>query len=366
MVFRTAIVSAVLLASADGLRMDSAKADATSGEPVEKCGWRTQYPEDMCQWMRKDVAFIDFFKSMRVPRWGIKNVTALWDSVWWRLRYDPMYRNDFFEIWREIKDWQAADVFAFKETWTFRDTDHLKYIAHNTSYSGQDKDGKDAIGELTDELAVSRFPKYKDFKRMLHLGDIAMVSNGDGLHTKKLGNEIDDHLQVVRFHKLNSSATQLNAETTGLKHNVHVVNSKMAGNQDAFLFDLDERSFLRSYCQRLFQGGDFPQRKNTYLFMWTPTAWCRAHRANSKLFDMFSREFLYYWFVGSLTNDVSMYGFIKPKDATQHFNAPRFQKAEQIVYEEVAKQWQAARAENPERVSLNRKGKVTAGLAIRS
>eukprot|EP00408_Alexandrium_pacificum_P050121 CAMPEP_0171239936 /NCGR_PEP_ID=MMETSP0790-20130122/44229_1 /TAXON_ID=2925 /ORGANISM="Alexandrium catenella, Strain OF101" /LENGTH=64 /DNA_ID=CAMNT_0011706315 /DNA_START=43 /DNA_END=233 /DNA_ORIENTATION=- len=63
-------------------------------------------------------------------------MTALWDSVWYRLGGDPMYRNEFFEAWGVIKDWQAADVFAFKETWTYRDTDHLKYIVYGTNYTG--------------------------------------------------------------------------------------------------------------------------------------------------------------------------------------------------------------------------------------
>jgi len=344
------LAASALVASSNALRVET-----KSAEPIERCPWRTQYPDDMCQWMRRDVAFNDLFKSLRVPRWGIKNMTALWSSVWDRLASDPMLRNEFFEAWDKIKEYQAADVFAFKETWTYRDTDHLKYIVYGTNYTGMDK-----AGELTDELAVSRFPTYKDFKRMLHLGDIAMVSSGKGIEKKKLGGEIDDHLQVVRFSHVDEK--QMNAETTGLKHNVHVVNSKMAGRQDAFLFDLDGENFLRSYCQRLFEGGEFPQNKGTYLFMWTPTAWCKN---NNKLLWMFSRQFMYYWFVGSLTNDVSLYGFANNGTA-QHFNAPRFQKAEQIVYEEVAKQWQAARASNPERVSLNRRGKATAGLSIRS
>mmetsp|Transcript_19495 Transcript_19495/g.53015 ORF Transcript_19495/g.53015 Transcript_19495/m.53015 type:complete len:355 (-) Transcript_19495:76-1140(-) len=352
---RTAVFAAGLLASASGLRMESAPARTQQGEPIEKCPWRTQYPEDMCQWMRRDVAFNELFKSLRVPRWGIKNMSTLMTAVWDRLGGDPMYRNDFFEAFDKIKELQAADVFAFKETWTYRDTDHLKYIVYGTNYTGMDK-----TAELTDELAISRFPNYKDFKRMLHLGDIAMVGEGPGLVKKKLGDEIDDHLQVVRFNSINAS--ELHAETTGLKHNVHVVNSRMAGRQDAFLFDLDGENFLRSYCQRLFEGGEFPQNKGTYLFMWTPTAWCKN---NNKLLWMFSREFLYYWFVGSLTNDVSLYGFVKNGTAT-HFNAPRFQRGEQVVYEEVAKQWQAVRASNPEKVSLNRRGKVTAGLALRS
>uniref|UniRef100_A0A7S2NF17 Uncharacterized protein n=1 Tax=Alexandrium andersonii TaxID=327968 RepID=A0A7S2NF17_9DINO len=356
---RALLVSAALLASADGLRMEAAKA-GKAAEPMEKCPWRSQYPEDMCQWIRRDVKFADLHKSMRVPRWGIKNMTSLMTNVWKRLAFDPILRNDFFFAWNDIIDKQACDVFAFKETWTFRDTDHLKYVVSNTPYRGADEAGALNVTELTDDTAITRLPTYKDFKRMLHLGDIAMVSNGDGIHKKELGAEIDDHLQVVRFS--NANATDLHAQTTGLKHNVHVVNAKMAGRQDAFLFDLDNENFVRSYCNRLFQGGDYPQQVGTYLFMWTPTAWCKM---DNRMRDMFSREFLYYWFVGSLTNDVSLYGFVK-SGVQAHFNAPRFQKAEHIVYEEVAKQWQDARKTNPEKVSLNRRGKVTAGMMIRS
>mmetsp|Transcript_105709 Transcript_105709/g.340961 ORF Transcript_105709/g.340961 Transcript_105709/m.340961 type:complete len:358 (+) Transcript_105709:78-1151(+) len=329
---RAAATALALLRVASGLQSSVHLVDspAQDVEPAEqapaKCPWRGRYREELCFLNVKDAYYQDLHASQRVKRHGVLNITKLKENVWEDLADEPEMRADFFESWEKIMSLQAADVLATKETWTEYDTELLQKLVKSYRFVG-----KKHTSAVTSKLVKSRLPKLKDLHGFLKNGSVAMVSGRSRPQGAMLGAEIDGHSQVVRFDRI--ARGSLEAKRTGVKHTMQVVGAKERGDPSVPLFDLDTTSFLRSYCQRLFEGGEHERAKDSPRpFMFTPTGFCKL----PKDLESFSRPFLFFWFIGSLSDTLSMYGFYDPN--MSRYNGARYARAEMAVIKRIGEQ----------------------------
>lgn len=294
--------------------------------PKMNCPWKGYYREDICYQQPRDQVFLEVHKKQRLARRGLINMTKLDEDVWADLAgMDQAYKEDFFEAFKAIRHLQAADVLATKETWTQFDSEFLRQLTKGANMIGMNN-----ITEPDLRIVKSRLPRLMDLHHQLRNFSVALVGGGSGVFKTRLGTEIDSHDHVVRFGKMRD----LHEYTTGLKTTMQVVNAKEEGSNDVALFDFDQGSVLRSYCTRLFEGAKHERAKSRPLFMFTPTAWCKM----PKEFASFSQQFLFFWFIGSLSDDVSLYGFSEP--FRSRFAGARFQKAEDSVIKNMLSQLQ--------------------------
>jgi hypothetical protein len=208
--------------------------------------------------------------------------------------------KEAFEALQALSEFQARDIFAFRETWTDFDTELLL---------GLDAGANGFVPEdnFTTEAFAARLPSMEELKRVLYAGQsLAIVGGSNSLAGRGLGQAIDVHDQVVRFNEIVGS--KLVPEETGNVTTVRVMNTLIAPLKDPAILeiDLETLSPWSSYCKRMHSSGIFANNISSTLMI-RPSAYCAmtASRAQE-----WTRGFLFYWFVGRLFNgSVDLYGF---------------------------------------------------------
>jgi len=256
---------------------------------------------------------------------GQKLVTSL------RRRLRVPHLREAMQLFNEFRFVEGWDMFAFKETWTDIDTEELRLL-----------DGGENIfvkGALTTEAFADRLPSINDLAYLLAQRDVAIVGNGRTLRGH--GREIDNHSVIVRFNHLVAGA--LGRVDTGLRTHVHVVNAKIRkdAGPGVLLFDLEGKYTWRSYCRRYSWDKDL---KKTYLVR--PSARCAFPR-----FESWTRGFVFYWLLGSLFEQVDLYG-MSEADGSYHYKSKfgmleLFTHFEHALYSEAEKLIIAAHNSHP-------------------
>jgi hypothetical protein len=166
-------------------------------------------------------------------------------------------------------------------------------------------------GNLTTEAFAARLPNFQDLDAAIG-ESLAIVGGANSLKGAALGQEIDGHSKVVRFNDIVGS--RLVPEETGSRTSVHVMCSKVAptGDPDVLELDLETGTVWRSYCGRMHSAGEFANVTRKPLLI-RPSAQCVLGRGGA---DGWTRGFMFYWFIGRLSQRVDMYGF----NGTGHYN----------------------------------------------
>jgi hypothetical protein len=226
---------------------------------------------------------------------------------------DHQMYEEAFEALQMLSELKAQDIFAFRETWTDFDTELLRGLDEGAGGFVPD-------GELTTEAFAARLPSIEELKRVINGGagsltGLAIVGGADSLTGRGLGQEIDDHAEVVRFNEIVGS--KLVPEETGTRTSVHVMCSKVAPLQDTAVLeiDLETDTAWRSYCGRMHSGGEFANVTDRPLMI-RPSAHCVISAGHMQ---SWTRGFLFYWFIGRLFGSVDFYGF----SGSGHYNNPQ-------------------------------------------
>jgi hypothetical protein len=198
---------------------------------------------------------------------------------------------------QHLSDFRAQDIFAFRETWTDEDTELLRRLDPQAWTW--------APGNLTTESFRARLPSLRDLHELVKGERIAIVGGADSLSGAGLGPEIDSHAHVVRFNEI--VGEKLIPEETGSKTTFHVSCSKVAPLEQPHVaeFDLETDTVWRSWCGRMHANGEFAGVTDR-PYMIRPSAYCVLSQHNAKLW---TRGFLFYWFIGRLFEEVNLYGF---------------------------------------------------------
>eukprot|EP00446_Apocalathium_sp_SHHI-4_P035966 CAMPEP_0177323350 /NCGR_PEP_ID=MMETSP0368-20130122/16699_1 /TAXON_ID=447022 ORGANISM="Scrippsiella hangoei-like, Strain SHHI-4" /NCGR_SAMPLE_ID=MMETSP0368 /ASSEMBLY_ACC=CAM_ASM_000363 /LENGTH=401 /DNA_ID=CAMNT_0018783117 /DNA_START=15 /DNA_END=1220 /DNA_ORIENTATION=+ len=195
------------------------------------------------------------------------------------------------DMFKELSAFEAGDILAFKETWREEDTQLLlKMDTRNGSW---------VEGELTTEGIKARLPSISALDDFVARRSLAIVGGGSSLEGQGLASEIDVHPEVVRFNYFPKDATDVGNRTT-----LHVVNRWVSPAGIPVLLDLEMCNAFDSYCFRFSKYAIYPHAHTPWLIR--PTARC----AMSQTIDQFTRGFMFFWLVGSLLEEVDMYGFV--------------------------------------------------------
>jgi len=211
-------------------------------------------------------------------------------------RENPTYWEAFRAL-QSLSQFRAQDIFAFRETWSDEDTEMLLKL-DPTAWAW-------APGDLTTESFREKLPSKRDLMKLVEAKGVAIVGGADSLSGAGLGSEIDAHPHVVRFNEI--VGKKLVPKETGTKTTFHVSCSKVAPLMDSNIaeFDLETDTVWRTYCGRMHADGEFADvTKRPFLIR--PSAYCALSKHNAKLW---TRGFLFYWFIGRLFQNVSLYGF---------------------------------------------------------
>jgi len=195
---------------------------------------------------------------------------------------------------------RPEDIFALEETWTDADTELIRRLDMRSSMWVP-------FGSLlTTKSFRKKLPSVADFESLVSRSPLAVVGGADSLTNASLGFEIDEHATVARFNQIVGS--RLKANETGVKTDLHIINSKIPPLYDSSVpeMDLETRTPWRSYCGRMHRHGEFSASLGK-PFLIRPTAVCTLHSYN--LSKSWTRGFLFYWFVARLFDRYDMYGF---------------------------------------------------------
>mmetsp|Transcript_21582 Transcript_21582/g.50339 ORF Transcript_21582/g.50339 Transcript_21582/m.50339 type:complete len:475 (+) Transcript_21582:94-1518(+) len=225
-------------------------------------------------------------KSMYQQRLGRYNIG------WHR---DEMVNKDAWEAFEYLRSVDARQVLSFRETWTDEDTRILRGLDNSSDTFTE--------GELTTEKMRDYLPSIKVLEELTENDhSVAVVGGGPSVHGH--GKEIDQHDVVVRFnHRVGET---LDAENSGLKMNIHVLNWMVDFQNETGVLhmDLESTAPALSYCKRWHKaGGSKSNGVDQVALIMRPSAFCGLR----KLWG-FTRGFMFYWLVGRLFDRVDLYG----------------------------------------------------------
>lgn len=205
--------------------------------------------------------------------------------------------TEALEDLKGLDKFRIEDIFAFRETWSDQDTELLQRLDPMA--------GGFAPGVLSTEAFAAKLPSVDDLRRLVSDDRMAIVGGGDSLSVAGLGPEIDSHPHVVRFNEI--VGDRLVPPETGTKTSIHVSCSKVRPLRNSSIaeFDLETDTVWRTWCGRMHSGGEFASMTDR-PFLIRPSAYCVLSRDHAKLW---TRGFLFYWFIGRLFKEVHLYGF---------------------------------------------------------
>jgi len=235
-----------------------------------------------------------------------------------------MRNKDALKVFNVLREYEAWDVLAFRETWTEMDTEELRLLDGGAGIFTES-------GPLETSTFVERLPSIFDLMELLTKKHIAIVGSGHTLTGH--GREIDEHPVVARFNHL--VGPRLNEKDTGKKTQIHVINVHIKNElgPDVLVIDFEADVTWQTYCRK------FNVRTDVYKTRFTtfrPTARCAMFHLRE-----WTRGFLFYWFVGSLFEKVDMYG-MGSQDGSGHYGGrgrvyEPYLKFEHVLYSEASK-----------------------------
>jgi len=199
-----------------------------------------------------------------------------------------------FQRLRHVTAWHAL---ALKETWSDEDTEFMQRL--------DPQRGAFVPGKLSTAAFAEQLPSMENLSSLIAQKDIAIVGSGPSMQGQ--GADIDTHPIVVRFNDM--IGNRLTPNATGMRTTMHVMNVHVDPPPEPGVLQLDLESTVpsASYCQRMHKFGKFHHADQaSKVLFFRPSAICQLpHLAG------WSRGFLFYWLIGSLFEEVSMYGMRK-------------------------------------------------------
>mmetsp|Transcript_43385 Transcript_43385/g.137179 ORF Transcript_43385/g.137179 Transcript_43385/m.137179 type:complete len:403 (+) Transcript_43385:50-1258(+) len=257
------------------------------------CGERDKFAKQLCQSVSKQAtAALAAWVATRVT--SRKNATVDSEGLVKRLE-DKFGKTDTnaLQAFKAISGLEASDVLAFRETWTEADTELLRKL--------DSRNGSFTDGELTTEGIRLRLPSLKALEDLTARKSFAIVGSGASLEGKHLAADIADHAEVARFNNFPTDTEDLGNRTT-----LQVVNRWIEPTDGLQIIDLEMSNSFDPYCFRLSHQGAWAARDDSIPWLVRPSARC----ALAESIAGFTRGFIFYWLVGTLFEEVDMYGFV--------------------------------------------------------